>query len=65
MYHEEDKDPAQRYSDDLDSLDSSVFNGEMLWCNINEFEWYLKRWQKAVDSHRKMKDGDSDEECDG
>jgi hypothetical protein len=61
MYHEPDKDPVQRYSDDLDSMDSSVWNGEMLWCNINEFEWYVKRWQKAIDEHRKLCD-DVDEQ---
>ncbi len=42
------------YSDQLDSLDASVFTGELLYTNMEEFEDYLKRWQRALESHKKM-----------
>lgn len=54
MDYEVDENSEPRYSDELDSLDSSVFTGEMLYCNINEFEWYVKRWQRAIDRHREF-----------
>lgn len=47
-----------RYSDELDSLDASVFSGEILFTNLDEFQYYITRWQKAIDEH---KEGDDEE----
>ena len=41
------------YSDQLDSLDASVFSGELLLTHLEEFKGYLARWQKAVEEHEK------------
>ena len=41
-----------RYSEQLDDLDASVFSGEILYTNLEEFQKYLNRWQSAIDSHR-------------
>ncbi len=45
-----------RYSDELDSLDASVFSGEILFTNLEEFQYYVSRWQVAIDEHKNMKD---------
>jgi hypothetical protein len=39
------------YSEQLDALDASVFSGEILYTNLEEFKEYLARWQRAVESH--------------
>jgi len=39
------------YSEDLDNLDASVFNGEILFTHLEEFQRMLTRWQKQVDDH--------------
>ena len=49
-----DVDPNAQYSDDLDSIDASVFSGELLFTNINEFENYVDRWKRAIVEHRKL-----------
>ena len=36
------------YSRQMDELDASVFSGELLYLNLNEFKDYLARWQRAV-----------------
>jgi len=51
-FWEPDENTVERYSYELDSMDASVFTGEMLYTNINEFEWYVRRWQKAIDYQR-------------
>ncbi len=57
---------GERYRDELDSIDASVFTGELLFENLDEFQGYLTRWQKAVDDHKKYMneefDGEDDEE---
>jgi hypothetical protein len=62
MYHVPDENCVPRYSDDLDSLDASVFSGEILWTNFNEFEWYVNRWKKELDSHKKLKELDDEDD---
>lgn len=42
-----------RYSEQLDELDASVFSGEILFTNFEELKECLKRWQIAVDDHEK------------
>lgn len=42
----------ERYSEDLDDLDASVFSGEMLETNLEEFEYYVDRWKRAIDNHK-------------
>lgn len=36
------------YSEQLDSLDASVFSGELLITHLNEFKHLLERWGRAV-----------------
>lgn len=55
---EEDENSDSRYSEELDNMDASVFSGEILWTNLNEFEWFVRRWQKAIDEHKNMVDDD-------
>ena len=53
-----------RYSDQLDNLDASVFSGELLFTNMDEFQDYINRWQRAIDRHKNLMDyvgGDTDE----
>jgi hypothetical protein len=50
------------YSDDLDSLDASVFNGEILVTHLDEFQDYLTRWQKQIDDHKANREVDVLEE---
>jgi hypothetical protein len=62
MNHEPDENSVERYSEDLDSLDSSVFSGEILWTNLNEFEWYINRWKLEIIKHKEfIKKDDEDE----
>lgn len=42
------------YSDLLDSVDASVFSGELLFTNLTEFEDYLERWLRAVKEHKEL-----------
>lgn len=42
------------YDEQLDDLDCSVFSGEILETHLEEFEYYLKRWQRTLDSHKNM-----------
>ena len=44
---------AHSYSKQIDAMDASVFSGEMLETNIEEFEQHLHRWQRAVHNHRR------------
>ena len=39
------------YSDELDAVDASVFSGEMLYTNLDEFKSYGERWQRAIVEH--------------
>lgn len=39
------------YSDELDAVDASVFSGEMLYTNLDEFKSYVERWQRAIAEH--------------
>ena len=52
MYNDENQN--FRYSELLDDLDAAVFSGEILYTNINEFEYYIGRWKRAIDEHRKL-----------
>ncbi len=54
----------ERYSEELDCIDASVFTGEMLFENLDEFQKYLTRWQKAVDDHKKYMNEEPDGEDD-
>ena len=42
---------SERYSHQLDALDASVFTGEMLQTNFEEFKNYVERWQREIDRH--------------
>ena len=50
----------QDYSKDLDSIDASVFSGEMLLVNFEEFKYYVSRWQRAIDEHEEAMEQDND-----
>ena len=39
----------ERYAQQMDELDASVFSGELLLTNLTEFKDYLSRWQRAVE----------------
>lgn len=41
------------YSEQLDDLDASIFTGELLYTNLEEFEEYLIRWMRAVEEHKR------------
>ena len=62
MYHESnecfepDEESNSEYSDQIDSLDCSIFTGELLYTNINEFEWHVDRWKREIERHKKLKD---------
>jgi len=42
---------GHNYSDQMDDMDASVFSGEILFTDLDEFKYYLERWQKAVNLH--------------
>jgi len=41
------------YSEELDTVDASIFSGEMLETNLEELKDYVGRWQRAIDAHEK------------
>ena len=45
---------ANNYSEDLDSIDASVFSGELLIYNLEEFKEYVERWSRAIQEHEKF-----------
>lgn len=49
-----------QYSDEMDTLDASIFSGELLETNLDELKEYMGRWQRAIDAHEKaMEEDDS------
>jgi len=49
------------YDEQLDDMDASVFTGEILFINLEEFKEHLARWQKAVDEHEGMRQNEKSE----
>lgn len=47
---------SDRYSEQLDYLDCSVFSGEILFTNLDEFQDHINRWQSAIDRHKNLMD---------
>ncbi len=36
-------------------IDAGIFTGDMLYlCNVEEFENYIGRWQRAIENHKKI-----------
>ena len=47
-----------QYSDEMDTLDASIFSGELLMTNLDELKDYVGRWQRAIISHEKAMEED-------
>ena len=51
-----------RYLDFLENVDASVFSGELLETNLEEFREYVARWNRAIESQDKLNKERKDEE---
>ncbi len=51
------------YYEEMDTVDASVFSGELLHTHLDVFEVYVSRWQRAIDSHKASMEEDGNDEA--